>query len=201
MNEIANEKRRLRAEINAARDGLAPSYRVESSGRIADCVLKLPAWHKAQTVLLYAPIRSEVNVVLLWEEGWKSHKRVCLPRIENDDLEIYQVSHHVDLAVGPWGIQEPLPGKCPQAMPEEVDLVVLPGLAFDCFGGRLGYGKGFYDRFLLNLRDGTLRIMVAFEAQKVSRIPVYEGDLPVDIIITECAWYGRKGGESNEAKL
>ena len=93
----------------------------------------------------------------------------------------------LDIAPGRWNIPEPRPGFCPRAAPETVDWVLVPGVAFDAQGGRLGYGGGFYDRLLPLLRTDISRAAAAFELQMVDCVPRGKHDLAIDLIITETA--------------
>ena len=109
---------------------------------------------------------------------------LAYPRVDGDALEIVVVDDPVDLVPGHRGILEPVG---PAVAPTTVDAVVVPGVAFDLDGGRLGRGGGHYDRLLATLDDDTTRIGVAFSSQVVPVVPSDEHDQPVDIVVTEHA--------------
>jgi 5-formyltetrahydrofolate cyclo-ligase len=136
--------------------------------------------------MLFASFRSEIDTGALVAAVLGSGKSVCLPRILRPRvMAAYRVRDlETDLAPGTWGIPEPREG-LPEVPPEAVDLVFVPGSAFDGEGRRCGYGGGFYDTFLERARHGTPRIALAFEAQLVPRIGTEEHDLPVTAIVTE----------------
>ena len=98
-----------------------------------------------------------------------------------------------DLTPGPWGIREPDPRRCPPVRPGDVDLVLVPGVAFDAGGGRLGYGGGYYDRLLGTCAEATTLVAAAFEVQMVERVPMGPGDRRVDLVVTERGVYAREG--------
>ena len=141
-------------------------------------------------VLLTLPFGSEANTRPLSEHALEVGKRVLLPRVDRDArmLELREVRSLVeDIAPGRWGILEPRPEVCALVDPRELDWVLVPGVAFDKTGGRLGYGGGFYDRLLPLLRKDVPRAVGAFNMQVVEHVPRAKHDLAIDLIITEDA--------------
>jgi 5-formyltetrahydrofolate cyclo-ligase len=136
--------------------------------------------------MLFASFRSEIETAPLAEWVLREGKVLCLPRILAPRIMAAFRIHDrtADLAPGAWGIPEPREG-LPEVPPETVDLVFVPGSAFDEDGRRCGYGGGFYDTFLPRMRPGTPRVALAFEAQLVREIRLEEHDLPVTVIVTE----------------
>jgi 5-formyltetrahydrofolate cyclo-ligase len=149
-------------------------------------LLTLPEVGAARSVMCFASFRSEVDTLPFIEWSLRQGKRVALPRIVGrHHMEAFWVTDPaVDLEVGSYGIREPREGS-PPAPPEMIDLVVVPGSAFDRSGDRVGYGGGYYDSFLPRLRPGTPRIAVAFHLQVVDDVPGEEHDLRVDALVTE----------------
>jgi 5-formyltetrahydrofolate cyclo-ligase len=155
--------------------------------------LALPEYAAAETVMLYVDTRSEVRTRPFLPGVIASGKRVVVPCCVQGELELFRLESMDELAPGHFGIEEPrpelrrLPGK--QVDPGELGLVMVPGLAFDRRGGRIGYGKGYYDRLLRRARLETRRVAVAFECQLFPEIPMLENDVFMDKVITECAIY------------
>ncbi len=176
-------KRELRARMRAARQSLPLGERLEASRLIEEHVIDLPEYAEAFVVLLYASTDEEVNTEGLIDRGVLEGKNVVLPRMEDGGLALHQVSGREDLSPGPYGIFEPRL-TLPIVPPEQVDLAVVPGLAFDEGGHRLGMGKGYYDRLLPRLAK-ALKVGVAFELQIVDEVPRDENDVPVDVVVTE----------------
>jgi 5-formyltetrahydrofolate cyclo-ligase len=181
-------KAALRARVLAARDALVPEARRAASAAILAAVGGLEAWHGARRVLSYASFGSEPDTAALNQAVLSRDRALLLPRIDRAtrSLTLHRVA---DLAAaltpGTWGILEPDPGRCPVVEPATVDLVVVPGVAFDVTGSRLGYGGGYYDRLLAEVSAGAARIALAFELQVVDRVPAGPDDRRVDLIVTE----------------
>jgi 5-formyltetrahydrofolate cyclo-ligase len=158
--------------------------------RLADAVraraLKLPELAEAGTVMLFASFRTELDTTPIGEWVLRAGKSLCLPRVLGPRrMAAYRVTDlTADLAPGKWDIPEPREGT-PEVPPEEIDLVFVPGSAFDEEGRRCGYGGGFYDNYLPLTRPGTPWVALAFEAQLVPKIGCEDHDLPVTAIVTE----------------
>jgi 5-formyltetrahydrofolate cyclo-ligase len=182
-HRLKARKRALRREVLAARDALAPGDRHAWSERIADRLLGLPELEGVGTVLAFWSFGSEVETGPLIERLVREGRTVALPRIE--DREVAAVTYRPGDAVRPtsFGAAEPVEGRV--LGPAELDLVVVPGVAFDRSGGRVGYGGGYYDRLLARRRPGVPAVAVAFWVQLVPEVPAGRGDLRVDAIVTE----------------
>lgn len=188
---VAERKRRLRREALARRNALTPAEIEERSTVIARQVMRLPAYQRARARLLFMSVGSEVLTDGLIANSLRVGARVVLPRVVGPEEAL--VLHEVcdlerDVAPGWMGIPEPIPGHCPEYSPEQVDFILVPGLAFDRQGGRLGYGGGYYD-YILNLRsdlqDSGGVVAVAFALQIVDEVPRESWDARVPIIVTE----------------
>lgn len=180
--KLQENKTALRARIRAWRDGLSPVEREALSEEVEARLVTLPVFQQAGTVAAYAQIGSEVITSGLIARCLILGKRLVLPRVEGDHLALYQVRDPVrDLAPGTLGIREPVAG-LPGLDPAQVDLYLLPGLAFDPHGARLGYGKGYYDRLLAGA-TGT-KAVLAYDGQVVTQVPTGPGDVPVNLVIT-----------------
>ena len=182
-------KREMRARILAARDALTPAARDHATGAIAARILALPSFAAARTVLLTIAYGSEWDTMPVVDAALAAGKVVVAPRVDlaTRMLELRAIQdRHADLACGHRGIREP--GlQCPVQPPAAIEWVLVPGVAFDRSGRRLGYGGGYYDRLLPLLAPGTPRVAGAFDLQLVPCVPVGTHDLTVQVIVTESA--------------
>ncbi|MEO5699839.1 MAG: 5-formyltetrahydrofolate cyclo-ligase [Casimicrobiaceae bacterium] len=177
----------LRNRIVAARDALDAATRASAAAAIAARILALPSYQSAQTVLLTLAFRSEWNTRPLLDHALATGKTVLLPRV--DVAARMLVLHRVrdlDTDVGPGyqAIPEPRPG-CAAVAPGEVDWVLVPGVAFDRNGRRLGYGGGFYDRLLPLVPARAARVAGAYGLQVVEEVPAAPHDVAIDALVTQ----------------
>jgi 5-formyltetrahydrofolate cyclo-ligase len=175
-------KTSLRKQIAEKRDGLSQEVRESKSREIWKRLYSLPEFHAAGVILFFASFRSEVDTLTMIRHVLAAGKRVFLPKVKGRDLALFEIRDlDKDTTPGAWAIPEPR-----ETMPatiHEVDLMIVPGLAFDENGNRLGYGAGFYDRILPTFRGMT--VALAFEEQIVRDVPVSIHDIPVKKIVTE----------------
>lgn len=188
MNEVPSHrlkqrKRALRRLVIEARDALSSAARAERSVRIADRALSLRELGGARTVMAFWSFGSEVETAPLIQRLHARGVRVVLPRVEGGDVVpvVYETGDEV-LATA-FGAMEPTGTEV--VVPDEVDLVIAPGVAFDREGNRVGYGGGFYDRFLSRTRPGAPAIAIAFALQVVPEVPHGPADRRVHAIVTE----------------
>lgn len=179
-------KREARRRALTARDALTQTERERRAAAVRARALQLPELAAAGTVMLFASFRTELDTLPVARTVLDAGKRLCLPRVLGPRLmAAFQVTDvDAGLVPGMWDIPEPREGS-PEVPPGEIDLVFVPGSAFDAEGGRCGYGGGFYDTYLPRTRPGTPWVALAFEAQLVPRIACEEHDLPVTAIVTE----------------
>jgi len=150
--------------------------------------LSLSEVRQWSTLFIYVNFRSEVETVELITHCLGQGKRVAVPLVEastHSMLPLFIKDPGNDLVPGYYGIPEPDPKMCSLAEAERIDVAVIPGSVFDINGGRLGYGGGYYDRFLLNDAPQAKRIGFAFELQVVEQVPMLAHDQPLDILVTE----------------
>lgn len=187
MTDLAAAKAALRARVLARRD--AEPDRAARSRRIAEYLLALPDLEHAEHVAAFIGVRSEVETADLVARLLANGRRVLVPRVAGTGLELIEVRHLEELADAPFGLREPPPALAadPARRPDltSLRLVLVPGVAFDRRGGRLGHGKGFYDRLLRRLPEGAVRVGVAFECQLVEEVPMGPADERVDRVVTE----------------
>jgi 5-formyltetrahydrofolate cyclo-ligase len=179
---VREAKRALRRRIKDWRDALAPAERDAMSERVARRVFDLPAYRRARCVLTYAAFGSEVGTDAITARVLAEGKRLVLPRVTPEGLVLHRVDDlKADLVAGVWGIPEPDPER-PVVAPGEVDLFLLPGVAFDSRGRRLGYGRGYFDRTLAEARGE--KAALAFDGQVVEQVPAGPADVPMDWVVT-----------------
>jgi 5-formyltetrahydrofolate cyclo-ligase len=184
----ADERQALRRLILAARDAMPAMDRGRRSRIIFEHLWLLPEFARADLIFSYVAFRSEVETVPLIRRCLAAGKQVAVPltRSRPPRLEAYRLLDvDRDLVPGYRGIPEPDPRRLPRVAPGELALVLLPGSVFDRQGGRLGYGGGYYDRFLSTAAPAALRIGLAFELQVVASVPLEPHDQRLDFLITE----------------
>lgn len=176
-------KQQIREAKRNERENISIIRAAELSTRIAERVLKLPEYRKARSVMSYASLSGEVVTAALNERILADGKRLYLPRVRSDGtmMDAVRVLDTSVLKKGYRNITEPVDGEI--ARPGELDLILVPGVAFDLRGGRIGFGGGFYDRFLSEMSG--LRIGLAFETQLVEDACSTETDVPMDALVTE----------------
>jgi 5-formyltetrahydrofolate cyclo-ligase len=172
----------LRQAILAARNLLSPAQVEEKSRRIMERLKEIEPLRQARVIMAYSSIRNEVNLWPYLEEMLRQGKTILLPRVEGDMLEAVEFRAQGKCRISSFGIQEPLgPG---QPL-ESIEAVLVPGVAFDGNGHRLGYGRGFYDRFLPGLPPSVFLCGVAYEFQIVDAVFPEEQDIPMHWIVSE----------------
>jgi 5-formyltetrahydrofolate cyclo-ligase len=183
-----SSKAAIREQMRKALAALRPAERSTLSLNLRKILSRQPAWRQASPILGFAPLASEPDVMPLLEEAWSSNQRVALPRYD-PDTSLYSacaIRHRGDLSLGSFGVLEPTAG-CPVVPLNQLDFILVPGVAFDLAGRRLGRGKGFYDRLLAEVRGH--KCGVAFDAQIVAHLPEEPHDIRVDSILTPTRWH------------
>jgi 5-formyltetrahydrofolate cyclo-ligase len=141
-------------------------------------------YRNAESLAVYAACRGEVATEDLIRRGLAEGKAVLLPRVEHHGLVFKQIREDSELSIGAFGIREPVPGGRSWP-PGEVDVFVIPGVAFDMAGRRIGYGKGYYDQALHELEGSGKLVGFCYEFQLVDEIAGEPHDVAMDLIITE----------------
>ena len=183
MSKGTASKQQVRREIEARRGALDSRWVEAASTRITRNLQTLEAFQSAGTIALYMAIDGEVNLDPLFPECWKSGKRTCIP-VFNAAEKIYEMAEitpETDYKTGHYDIREPI---SPALFPmDKIDLVAVPGVAFDQKGHRLGRGGGYYDRLLAGFSG--ISVALAFDFQILPAVPVEQHDRPVDALVTE----------------
>ena len=180
-------KDEIRKEILTRRQGLSDSDVSLKSETICRRIISDEVFAAASVIGLYWPFRNEVLTEPIFRAARSGRKRVGFPLARTEDRAIIYIAvdDPSDMTTGSYGIREPhyIPGRVIPA--EEFDLIVLPGVAFDTRGYRIGYGGGYFDRFFADRSVTATRAAPAFDIQMVDRVPHKEHDIKVDVIFTE----------------
>jgi 5-formyltetrahydrofolate cyclo-ligase len=185
---IRHRKRCIRRSIRAARRGLSAGARLASSRRVWERVVGLTCYQHARVVLGYMAIDHEVLTDGLLRQAMASGKQLVLPVVSGDrqDMALYAIEDlRRDVAPGYRGILEPQPRRACLVALEALELALVPGVAFDLRGGRLGFGAGFYDRLLSRLPRHIPTVGLAFDFQVIPRLPFEPHDMLLEAIVTE----------------
>jgi 5-formyltetrahydrofolate cyclo-ligase len=180
---LKQAKRAARRAVLERRDAIPGPDRDERGRRILERLRALPELERARTAMAFWSFGSEVDTAPLLRVLHEAGIRVVLPRIEGEDLVAVAYAPGDPVAPTAFGAMEPTAAEVVD--PFEIDVVIVPGVAFDRAGGRVGYGRGFYDRYLRRLRGDVAAIAVAFAEQVVDSVPAGAIDRRVDAIVTE----------------
>lgn len=185
IREQAHENRKNQED----KDGLSRS--------IVATFMQLPEYAAAKTVMFYVDVRTEVRTRHDLQNALDSGKRIVVPYCVEGELELFLLESMDELEVGMYKILEPkaelrtVPAK--KIDVAELDLIMVPGVAFDARGGRTGHGFGYYDKLLENAKPETPLVALAFECQMFPEIPMQDHDIFMDKIITEAKVYPGRG--------
>ena len=185
MSTDLKEKPLIRSKVLSRRDSLISDIRDAKDKSIRNRLLALPEFITARTVLFYASFKSEVDTFDLLKKSILNKKTVVLPKVDlrTGGLELYAIRSTDDLAPGYFGIPEPPAIEGRHIKVSGIDLLIIPGVAFDLNCNRLGYGKGFYDKLLS--QKTAPAVALAYEEQVMKDIPAYAHDIKMDKIITD----------------
>ncbi|MEE4252996.1 MAG: 5-formyltetrahydrofolate cyclo-ligase [Desulfuromusa sp.] len=181
----------FRKQFLSLRRQLDLSVHLRLSQQAQQQLIASECFARAKTVALYSPINNEVATEQVFLEARKGNKQVYYPRVDGDDLAFFEVRETSELLPGGFGVAEPVTGR--QISVTELDLVVVPGVAFDLRGHRLGYGRGYYDRQLAQKTQKTVSVGLGFESQLCSLLPIDVHDQALDFIATETRFISCQG--------
>jgi len=191
---MEEKKRKLRQEFLKKRNNLSRGEIKSKSEKIEKRLFALPEFQRAKTIMFYVSFRSEVETEKMIKNALKLRKRIVVPVVDGEKIVVSEIKNlKKELTKGSFGIREPKKEFRRRVNQKEIDLVVVPGVVFDKRGGRLGYGRGYYDRFLRNklirLRMSRSHqcalIALAFDLQIARKIPLVKEDIKIDKIVTE----------------
>lgn len=186
--QIIAEKKKIRKEVLARRDALSKEERDRATCLITDRIVGHQWFYRAQTLLCFVSYGSEIPTGDIIEEALRKGKKVFVPRVEGENMNFYRILSLEELTEGYRGIPEPdgtgeVYRYCPGE--QEETLMLMPGVAFDSLRRRIGYGKGFYDRYLEDKEELQLHtIAIGFQCQLVEEIPQEERDIRPYQVIT-----------------
>ncbi len=179
-SDLRDRMRKLVAE-------LGPEARHDASAAACARLTALEAFRHASVVMLYMPLPTEVDLTPAAIRCFQSGKTVCVPRVDwkGRDMVAVEISSFDDevMEIASHGLRTPREGR--PLVPHLIDIVIVPGLAFDTSGNRLGRGGGFYDRFLRRLRRSATTVGLAFDEQIIDAVPADDRDFAVSMIVTE----------------
>ncbi len=182
--QISYKKSEMRLRARAARRAVMPEQREAAAHVVTQALLELPEMQQARAVLVYGAMAEEIDTAELIETLWARGVRVALPRVHGRRaLTLHWHEPNRALCTGAYGLKEPFP-EAPEALAAEIDVVVVPGVAFDLQCRRLGLGAGYYDSLLAGMRGTATTVGIAFDEQIASVVPCGEFDQPVDVLIT-----------------
>ena len=182
--DIRQVKTDLRNQYKKFRREMDPVAKEEADAQILRRVTGLYQYRQAQMVLTYVSTPIEVDTLALIRQAWQDGKTVCVPRCREGErlMDFYRIREMEDLERGAFGVWEPIPARCEKVTRFEDSICVVPGLGFDHFGFRLGYGKGYYDRFLS--RYEGCKVGICYQECISYRLPRGRYDVPVDLLAT-----------------
>jgi 5-formyltetrahydrofolate cyclo-ligase len=180
------EKDSIRKQIIEHRDSIDINTKGQWDEDIFNSLIKSEWYKKANTIFAFVSFKSETDTHKIIKYAIHDGKTICVPRIKSKQkgIEIFKIDSFDQLEKGYFGILEPIES-CLAVESKDIDLILMPGVAFDRQGGRLGYGAGFYDRFLSKINTSVDKIAVAYHFQVLDNIPMDEHDVRIDGIVTE----------------
>ena len=181
---MINNKHELRKKFLALRSAQDESVLEKSSEIIIKNLYETEEYKKAQTIMVYVSYRGEVKTHALIKTALKDGKRVCVPLCDSNNCSMTarEIASFSELKSGAYGILEP-EDSAPVVDKTEIDFVIVPGCAFSKSGHRIGYGKGYYDRFLKD--TSAFKCGLSYDFSFADELPYEETDIPLDMIITE----------------
>ena len=183
---LYEEKNALRAVQRARLAALDAAERAERSRQLVARLREMPALRFARRALLFAPLPNEPDIDLLWALGGFADKQCAYPRVEGMTMRLYYVRGLAELEPSRWGLREPPPLAAREAELKDFNVILVPGLAFDQRGARLGRGGGFYDRLLAGRGKRTTLVGCCFAFQRAAELlPVAPHDVGMDFVCTD----------------
>ncbi len=184
-NDARTEKARIRAEMQAELAALDPDRKADYDQRILERVMSLPSFQTASRVFCYLPLATEVNTMPLVDMLLDVHGAAYVPVTDREAnaLRVAEIASTDALTEGTYGVPEPAEPRFVDPTP--IDLWIMPGLAFDERGVRIGHGAGYFDAFFGAHSTSGLKVALAYAFQVVTDVPARNDDVPVDVIVTE----------------
>lgn len=180
------EKKEIRKKILEYRETIDPEERSKWDESIFNKLINCDLYKCANTIFAFVSFKTEVDTHKIIKHALDNGKTICVPKINSkqEGVKLYKIDSFDQLKKGYFGILEPSES-CPAVNSNDLDLILMPGVAFDRHGGRVGYGAAFYDRFLSNMNRQVDKIALAYHFQVLESVPMSEHDVRIDGIITE----------------
>ncbi|WP_176545052.1 5-formyltetrahydrofolate cyclo-ligase [Bacillus sp. AFS041924] len=179
------EKKEIRNSMMKKLKNISSLDREEKSKQIVEKLLNSDQFLCADIIATTMPMEHEINTKYLITACWKMNKSVVVPKCNHDTrkMHFYKINSFEDLKKGYFGIQEPLEEKCEEIGKEFIDLIIVPGVAYTKYGERLGYGGGYYDRYLEDYKKQLMAL--AYDFQILNELPTEKHDIKMPLILTE----------------
>jgi 5-formyltetrahydrofolate cyclo-ligase len=188
MEEIREKKQEIRDEITRLITQCPPDVLAAKTKGIEERLFEFANFLEARIALLYTPVVPEVDTLEIIKRSYMYNKIIVLPAFDAQDFHMTLMKvddPEKDLVAGPRGNLEPNPKRCKVVPIDCLDIAIVPGLAMDEKGGRVGSGKGYYDRLIPDLPITTRKVGLVFEDQIIPMVPMESHDRHVDIVVTE----------------
>ena len=185
---MKKQKKELRKKVISERDELTDKDIAGKSRLIGENLFSLQVYRNAETIMYFISFGTEVDTRPMVEETIRQGKIALAPKPRPQERKMIPsriLDWDNDFIPGAYNIPEPKEEALRPYNPDQIDLLIVPGVAFDLKGNRLGYGGGYYDRFFELLKPGTPLVALVFDLQVVPEVPVEEWDRRVDLIVTE----------------
>lgn len=185
INNVKELKKNLRMQVRRSRERIMPEFKSRMDSNISKKLFDMKEYADADMIFTYVSKEIEVDTTALIKALLHESKHVAVPLCipKSCEMEFYEIESLDQLEKGNYSLLEPVPSLCRRAFPTESSVCIVPGLCFDFQGYRLGYGKGYYDRFLAGFKGKTIGLCYSACVQK--ELPHGHFDKPVNILITE----------------
>lgn len=188
MEDVKEKKRELVNDIIEKIESFSEEERMNKQKAVEERLFDFANFIESKIALLYLPRRCEIDTLNIIKKSLKKGKKIVLPLVDrhNNKTTLYKVENMKDdLKMGPNDYLEPDSDRCKAVPPEHIDIAIVPGLAFDEKGGRIGIEDNFYDKFIARLPVTTRKVAIAFEDQVISQVPADSRSKYIDIIVTD----------------
>ncbi|MGG7178868.1 5-formyltetrahydrofolate cyclo-ligase [Clostridium paraputrificum] len=181
------DKQSIRKAIISKRDSIDTKSKMAMDGRIKDKLKESIFYKNSRNIFIYIGFGSEIDTAKYIEEFLLEGKEIFVPRtdMKNKVMEAVKINSLMELTESSYGILEP-DIEVEAINKNDIDLVILPGVAFDKSGGRIGYGGGYYDKYLEGMNSDIVKLAITYDFQVLDEVPFEEHDIKADYIITEC---------------
>lgn len=178
-------KKDFRKYVIERRDSLTIDVKNQYDDEIIAKLTASDEYICAETIFVFVSFGSEADTHRFIEKALKAGKTICVPKIRTKEqgIEVFKIDSLSDLCPGYYGILEPAEG-CQPVASDSIDLILMPGVAFDRNGGRIGYGAGYYDRYLAKMTKMVSKIALCYNFQLFKNVPIDEFDIRIDGVIT-----------------